>query len=429
MIGRWEARYDLFLKAYLVMELGCIYFLFNYILGISFTERAGESLLFQASWLLLYGLLIIHIARDFRRFASLLSRSYLFLTFLVLAITSTIHMGSESGALIKFAMYLATIAFSLWLAISCTVDRLIETLFRIGAVVLVLHTLLFPVIGSAIDYDPLHRATILGTEAYAGVFGHKNQAGTFFGLMATISLVRLLTGPGPQFGWSALLMGLHLLALAETGAVGPLISVTATLVVILGVFLVVSGRRGVASAYWLALGFFSLMAFSLPSEILFGVVGRTEGLTGRSFLWSVWPHFFWQQPYLGYGFSGFFSGVGNAPSNELTQMAPWNHQYGSFENSYLEALIEFGLLGGSVFVMIAIRALWNSLQFIFQSTTRYRLAPFGLLTFILISSFNDDDLLLHNYFACVVLFSCYFGVEERGAEAIPFGAQLTIHHV
>jgi len=97
------------------------------------------------------------------------------------------------------------------------VDRLVDTLFRIGIVVLVVHIVLFPVIGSQLDYDALHRPTILGTEAYAGVFGHKNLAGAFFGLMVVICFVRMLAGPRSQFGWTILLMGCHFLALAAAG--------------------------------------------------------------------------------------------------------------------------------------------------------------------------------------------------------------------
>lgn len=429
MIVSWLSRYDIFLKAYLVMELGCIYFLFNYIEGISFAEKAGESLLFRGFWLLLYLLLIVHVVMDFRRFASLLVQSYMFLTFLVLAITSTIYVGSDSSSLLKFAMYLATIVFSAWIAISCPVDRLIETLFRIGLPILVLHVLFFPVIGSAIDYDALHRPTVLGTEAYAGVFGHKNLAGSFFGLMATISFVRMLTGPRSQFGWSVLAMILHLLALAATGAAGPLISVTASLAATFGLFLVMLGRRGFASIYWLVLGFVSLALLSVPSDILYAILGRTEGLTGRSFLWSVWPHFFWQHPYLGYGFSGFFSGLSSAPSNELRQMAPWNTEFGSFENSYLEALLQFGVLGGVVYLMIVARSLWNATVFAFERKAMFCLAPFAILTFFLITSINDNNLLLHNYFACVVLFWCYFGVEVSGVESSSNGVQFRIRHV
>jgi len=162
MIGRWWLRNDIFLYAYLVMVLGCIYFLFNYVEGISFSERAGESVLFRGFWLLLYILLIFHIAIDLKRFSFVLLRSYLYLAFVGFAVVSLALSADPTGALVKFAMYVATTMFAAWVTIACPVDRLVDTLFRIGIVVLVVHIVLFPVIGSQLDYDALHRPTILG---------------------------------------------------------------------------------------------------------------------------------------------------------------------------------------------------------------------------------------------------------------------------
>ena len=228
-------------------------------------------------------------------------------------------------------MYLMTTLFAAWVVIRCPVDRLVDILFRIGVAVLIVHVVLFPVIGSQWDYDPLHRPTVLGTQAYAGIFGHKNLAGAFFGLMALICFVRMLAGPRWQFGWSLLVMACHCVALAAAGSAGPLISMATTIALTFGLLLVLLGRRGAASIYWLGLAALALVAYVVPSDELYGLVGRSDNLTGRSFLWSVWPHFFWQHPWLGYGFSGFFNELPNAPVNELTRMAPWNTEFGSFE--------------------------------------------------------------------------------------------------
>ncbi|BBC01450.1 exopolysaccharide production protein ExoQ [Bradyrhizobium japonicum] len=413
MIGRWWLRTDVFLHAYLVMVLGCIYFLFNFIEGISFAERAGESTLFRGAWLLLYLLLMLHVAIDRQRFGLLMLQSHLYLTFIAFALVSLALSADPAGSSIKFAMYLLTTMFSAWVVISCPVDRLVDTLFRIGIVVLIVHVLLFPVIGSQWDYDPLHRPTVLGTQAYAGVFGHKNLAGAFFGLMVLICFVRMLAGPRRQFGWTLLLMGCHFFALAAAGAAGPLISMLTALAVTFGLLLVVLGHRGAASIYWLGLAFVALVVFAVPSDELYGLVGRSGNLTGRSFLWSVWPHFFWQHPWLGYGFSGFFNELPNSPVNELTSMAPWNTEFGSFENSYLDAFLQFGLLGGALYMLLLALALWNTIVFAFERRGMYCMAPFAMLLFVVIASANDSSQLLHNYFGCVLVFWCYFGPEAR----------------
>jgi exopolysaccharide production protein ExoQ len=415
MMRRWLSA-DVFLYAYLVMVLGCIYFLFNYAENISFSERAGESVLFRVCWFCLYLVLLINIASNARVFLGIIEHSFLLLGLLGFATISLLYNDVQSASALKSSMYVATILFSAWVAMTCTVDRFVETIYRIGVVVLIFHVLLLPIIGSAIDYDPLHRSTILGTEAYAGVFGHKNLAGSFFGLMALISLVRSLSSPAKRSLPSVIVMLLHLLALAATGAAGPLISFVVTLALTLGLFVLVCGGRGMASVYGLTMGFLALGLMSIPADYLYELVGRTSALTGRTILWSLWPHFFWQRPLLGYGYSGFFNGLTDAPSAELTRMAPWNIEYSSFENAYLEAVLEFGLLGGAFFVLIALRALWNSVRFAFAAPSRFWLAPFASLVFMLVSAFNDSSLMLHNYIASVLMFWCYFGPEAVETE-------------
>ncbi|QDM22646.1 O-antigen ligase family protein [Tardiphaga sp. vice154] len=410
----WWSQFDLFLHFYLIMVLGAIYFLFNYIEGISYSERAGESVLFRIVWMCLYATLFIKILANARVFIALYARSFLLVTLFVLSVGSLLYNGSQDTAVIKFAMYFSTIAFAGWVVVRCPVDSFTEALFRIGIFVLVFHILFFPVIGSVIDYDPLHRATILGTESYAGVFGHKNLAGSFFGLMATISLVRMLSG-GSRWRMisSAVMVLLHLLALAATGGVGPLISVAVAIVFTFGGFLLVSGRRDAAAIYWLVIGFATLALLMTPTNMLYQLIGRTSGLTGRAFLWSVWPYFFWQHPLIGYGFAGFFNGLVSGPATELTRMAPWNTEYSSFENAYLEALIQFGLLGGATFILVACRGIWNAVVFAFAGSSTMRLAPFAVLVFTLVSAFNDSSLLLHNFIGCVLMFWCYFGLQVR----------------
>lgn len=416
---RLYARFEVFLYSYLAMVLGCVYYLFNYIEGIPFSERAGESQLFRVCWIGLYLVLLCKIAYRVRTFFHLFRNSVLLLFFLFFLVISTAYNGIHADDAIKLSMYLLTILFASWMAVTLTVDHLVEVLYRIGAFMLLVHVLLYPVVGTAIDYDALHRSTILGTEPYAGVFGHKNIAGAFFALMSLVSLIRLLCYRHGRH-WSGLFLVLHLLALAAAGAAGAVLALAGATVVTIGLYLTVAHDRQVASLYWLATAGFVLLLLMIPSEDIYELVGRTSELTGRSFLWSTWPHFFWQKPWLGYGFGGFFSSASDAPATELTRMAPWNAVYGSFENSYLDVLLQFGLLGGGLYILMVLVAFSNAIRFAFGSAGVFRLAPFGLLTLTVMLTSNDSSLLLHNYITCVLAFWCYFGPEVSMLDA---GAQ------
>ncbi|WP_245470760.1 O-antigen ligase family protein [Bradyrhizobium guangzhouense] len=362
--------------------------------------------------------MIFKVISQARTFVYLFRHSLLLLCFLFLAVASSIYNGIQLEDAIKLAMYFLTILFASWLAINLSVDDLVEALYRIGAVVLVAHVLLFPLVGSAIDYDALHRSTVLGTEPYAGVFGHKNIAGSFFAMMSLISFIRLLSSKRSR-PWSALFLMLHLVALAAAGAAGAIVGLAGATVVTIGIYLAAASNRQIASVYWLAIAGLVLLMLSIPQEDMYELVGRTAGLTGRSFLWSVWPYFFWQKPWLGYGFGGFFSSLSDAPVTELTRMAPWNTVYASFENSYLDVLLQFGILGGGVYIVMMLVAIASAIRFAFGSAEGFRLVPIGLLTLTVILGINDSSLMLHNYITCAITFWCYFGPEAQlsGAEA------------
>jgi hypothetical protein len=141
------ARFEPFLYAYLAMVLGCIYYLFNWIEGIPFSERAGESQFFRVCWIGLYGVLIFKVLSQTRAFVRLVRHSALLFCFCVFVFASTMINGIQFDDAIKMSMYLLTILFAGWISVNVTVDHLAGTLYRIGAIVLVVHVLLFPLFG------------------------------------------------------------------------------------------------------------------------------------------------------------------------------------------------------------------------------------------------------------------------------------------
>jgi exopolysaccharide production protein ExoQ len=401
---------DVFLYGYLTMASGCVYLIFNYIGDVGYTDRAGDTVLFRAFWIVLYFGLLLSIMRNASDFATLLGRSRLLLLFVSLAILSLTINSVGIVGVSKFALYLITILFGAWLAITRSVDEIAEAIFRVGLGALALHVVLYPFVSSVIDYDLLERTTILGTQSYAGVFAHKNLAGFFFSVLTIVSTVRLFSCERRmQVYVSLAAVVLHLLALAGTGAVGPLVALFATAIVSLGIYLMVSRQWLFAMLYGVSVALVCVLLVVDGADEVFRFVGRTSGLTGRTFLWASWPYFFTQKLWLGYGYGGFFKDSAGDPAGELWQMAPWHTHYMSFENSFLELGIDFGLLGGLTFLLIMLVSLMRSAAFIGSSSCRMRWAPFVVTTFVLSNGFNETGLLLHNHIACVLLFWGYFG--------------------
>ena len=120
--------------------------------------------------------------------------------------------------------------------------------------------------------------------------------------MALICFVRMLAGPRWQFGWSLLVMACHCVALAAAGSAGPLIGMTTTIAVTFGLLLVVLGRRGAASIYWLGLAALALAAYVVPAMSCMAWSAAAT-MTDAFSLVGV-ATFLLAASWLGYGFPG-----------------------------------------------------------------------------------------------------------------------------
>jgi exopolysaccharide production protein ExoQ len=404
-------RFDLFLYAYLIMLGGSLYYLFGMAGGADFGVKGGDTLSYQSIWVLLYLALIFKIAQRSQIIVSLFLSSGFVIAFVIAATLSCIVNGAEIGSLIKFSMYLMSILFAAWVVSSISVDQVLESLFRLGIFVLILHFMVYPVSSSFI-WDPLERPTILGTVSYGGLFGHKNIAGTFFALSALVCLVRYLSNRGINRPVCLLLIVLHLMAITMTGAMGPLVSVLVASAITIGVYLI-AGQNGYrTSIYWM-LGAAALLAVIFDTAGVFALLGRDQNLTGRLVMWSAWPSFFWERPLFGYGFGGLVS--------ESFAMVPT--QYYMFDNSYLEIGIAFGSIGGLLFGLILLKGILAAFRFSFVSNSLYRFGPIAIMSFLVCSALFESSMILHNYISSFIIFWAYFGLEVSFLRVFSEGRQ------
>jgi exopolysaccharide production protein ExoQ len=402
-------RFDAFLYAYLTMLGGSVYFLFYVIAGSQSPEKAGETLPYQIVWLCLYLVLAVKLAIQRERIGALIIFS---------AAVSLTASGAGIDSWIKFAMYLMTIAGAALLATSYEkpVDQLIESLYRLGAVVLVVHILAYP-IGSSINWDVLDRPTLLGTMPYAGMFGHKNLAGSFFAMIVLVCLVKILSPNCTNRPIAFLLLALSALMLLLAGATGALMSLCVAAALTIGVFLLAERKNDLAAIYAVIAAGVALVIVIYGVTGLFALLGRDLEFTGRTELWSVGTLFFWQRPILGYGFANFFNADG--PASAFWSMMPGHSEYWSFDNSYLEIGLQLGIIGAFFFGLVLFRALFTAFRFTFSGGADYKYGPLALLIYILVSSFFDSYILLHNYVSCFIIFWAYFGLQPELAKRTP----------
>lgn len=213
----------------------------------------------------------------------------------------------------------------------------------------VLVSVLFPAYG-------VHQ-TLPHINHWRGILLHKNILGEWVGLAA---LIFLLISPQllqlPRFLTLSMVVLAGFLLIMSLS----LTSFAACLLVIIAVPILKSLHsdyrlRGALIFYFVAA--MILLAFLLSQNYLevLEFVGRTDSLAGRATIWPVIVSLIEEQPLLGYGYMSL-------SENEVTLVARSFHNIWKPEhahNIWLDMMLDMGLPGLILLVMIMLRAFWQ----------------------------------------------------------------------
>ncbi|MEH2167236.1 MAG: O-antigen ligase family protein [Nostoc sp.] len=229
---------------------------------------------------------------------------------------------------------------------------------------------------------------------WRGVFTHKNGLGA---RMVTSSMTFFILGYQTQrrswLFWVAFSLSIILLRLSASGS-----SLVNLLIIILAFFTFQISRW----SYQFIVPTLIMMAtisqslyFWLSSNpnILFGAIGKDATLTGRTELWPLVIDKIWKHPWLGYGYGGFWQGW-NGESADIWLAAGWtpNHPH----NGYLALCLDLGLLGLGVFFFGFWRSYLQGFACVRSSKTAFDIWPLIHMTFILLSSLTESNLVESN---------------------------------
>ena len=405
----------------------CFYFIvftnFLYLLFSKFdytglqSDRAGASLLYLALLACTYCAVIYQLILKRDVAFALLAKSTALWLFLLSSVISYLLAGASDLSVMRYVLYLLTISAGLLLASQYSLDDICEQFFYTGRAMLVLYFLMYPLFAGKIDYDELGRATLIGVTSYAGLFPHKNTAALVFSLVLIVSLSRFIAFSNSTTRRSSLIVIIgSMIAIVMAGAVGAFL----TLIVSLGASSLCAAFLRARTSYLavaLALVLFAAIGlFAIGEQDFLEFFGRSTNLTGRTELYELWPYFFWQKPLFGYGFSGFFGSPGQA-ADYLSELTRGHGQYSTFESTYLDILIQFGLVGGMLLSWILLRALLNAVLIFRLSGADYRLFPLLFMVFTLIASILGSGLTEQNFIVVCFTFWMYF---SRGENERPY---------
>lgn len=229
---------------------------------------------------------------------------------------------------------------------------------------------------------------------WRGVFIHKNGLGAS---MLTSSIVFLLLAYQSRkhsyLFWIGFSLSFLLLLLAAST------SSLVNLLILIGAFFIFQTFRW---SYKLmiptliliiALGQVFYFLFTNNADILFSSIGKDATLTGRTDLWPLVIEMIGKQPWLGYGYGGFWQGL-NGESAYIWRAAGWTPTHP--HNGFLALVLDLGILGLGIFLIGFVKSYLQALAWVRNSKTAIEIWPIIHMTYIIIVNLTESSLLKSN---------------------------------
>ena len=348
-----------------------------------------------------------------RPLARLAQRNPLSIAFLLLVIASTLWSIHPDLTIRRGAGYFLTLLVAAYLAVRfepLAQMKALSASFAISALGSLAFIAIFPRDGI------MHVAELTG--AWRGVFPHKSVLGTTMAVAAFVELFILVSGrrsSGLRFGLLGIFLALIVLSHSATG------------------FILAAFYLAAAGSYYLArrspaLGAFVAVAMGtavvaaaciliISPDILLGLMGKDETLTGRTNVWSFVVSLIEQRPLLGYGYRAAWV-LNDAATVQADQMTGgWG--VGELHNSYLELVLQMGYVGAAVIGALVISGFVRAAKC--WRTSEEQLGFFTLIYIcgMLFASFVIEILGLNQVLEWLMfnllIFACSEAIAKRGA--------------
>jgi exopolysaccharide production protein ExoQ len=197
-------------------------------------------------------------------------------------------------------------------------------------------------------------AVLMSDGPLRGIFAHKNVLGQVMAAGVLASLYEMRSGSGSRGSCVAMIIlfiGLTVAAKSSTSLM------TAFVFCAVEILLAVSGRRFVIIMTLVSIP--TLLIIWLSPDFILDLLGKDATLTGRTELWYFVDICISQRPLLGWGFSAFWSQT-NQVANEISMNLGWSVPQA--HNGLRELLLEVGIIGTSLFVIVFLRNIWIALR-------------------------------------------------------------------
>lgn len=365
---------------------------------------SGSGSLFQASWILLLGLTIVALLTIRKHNAPNLF-SILMVGAYILA--SAVWSVNPTSTLTYGALLCGNILVAYMLTCDYTLSEILKIFSRIILILTLAGLAAYAArLSFSFYFDHQSRANLLGLQPLRGLFPHKITGGLYavMGAVLAVSIQRGL----PRV--SSLVVYASFIVL--TGSASAIIlGLTAALILVLTTGAVRSAIRPGAFAilFLCASGVASITVLVKQSAIL-ELLGRDSTLTGRTYLWQYGLDEWRERPIFGWGFNGYFT---SDIAQYIQNIGVFrNYDVPHFHQSYIQTLVDLGLVGLVIMVSMIFYSLYWSYRSSVDEASKTGIAAFTLTLLIAVAGLAIYVMLEYNHFATFALFAIFLGLRS-----------------
>lgn len=361
-----------------IITISLILILANLRSFVVLTKFPNASKLRSQAWIevMVWAILYIEICiikwetRIYSRFIRSLLKQKVLIAFVLFSLISTFWSISWTTTIQRSLVFLFASLIGVYLTTRYSLTDFVRILFWGGFIFLCLSFVLifrYPIIGTDLNH-PFNGA-------WRGIFWHKNHLGNLFPLFSLVFLITLFDKSNSFSKLEKITaLPLYLLTLLlvyfSRSASGYIIEIILISSFTLAMLWMKFADRLNTKYYIIIIFLLLVLLITIFSNLdfIFGLFNREVHLTGRVPLWNyLLESHFSKNPWLGHGFGTFWTL--KRIRSETQQAVGWPYPIMIGDNGFIDILLNTGLIGSALFLIIYIKLCINSLHYALTQRT------------------------------------------------------------
>ena len=345
-------------------------------------------------YLITFSLLVLR----WRGVIEIINRDKYIWVLVALPLVSILWSCDRAATLKDSSTMIGSSLFGLYLATRYTIKQQLQLLAIAGSMAICLSTLFVVFLPSYGIMTDIHAG------AWRGIHTHKNGLGQFMGLSMLVFIVLVVENRRHYYLWLGLFASVTLLVLSRSTA-----SMTNAVLVIPFLILLNTLRLRYELMIPTLLGILTItitgsLLIKDNADALAGSVGKNTTLTGRTAVWEFVGDMIQQQPWVGYGYSGFWQGL-DGPSAYVWRATQWNPTHP--HNGLLQLSLDLGLLGVTIYLIGFWRCCLRALAYIRSTNKLEGIWPMAFLIYLVLLNLTESHLVSSNSIIWILYVATY----------------------